>query len=95
MNKILHKNHHRSRKHHGTNTATSQVTHELNMSYEDNYYTVVVQTDLSSAFDTISSSKLIDRLNYYGIMGKELELFKSFLTKRKQFVSDKFLRYLY
>ena len=57
------------------------------MRYEDGYYTAVVQTELSSAFDTISSSNLIDKLSYQGFNGKELYLFRSFLTERKQFVS--------
>lgn len=87
QNNIIHNNHHGSRKNHATNTATCQITHELNMRYEANLFTAVVQTDLSSAFDTISASKLLDKMNYYGIEGNELSLFKSLLTDRRQFVS--------
>ena len=41
-NKIILKNHHGSRKNHGTNTAISQISHELNMRYEEGNYTAVV-----------------------------------------------------
>lgn len=57
------------------------------MRYEENYYSAVVQRELSSAFDIISSSKCINKLNYFGIMSRDLSLYQPFLTNRKQFVS--------
>ena len=82
---IILNNHHGSRKYHGTNTAIAHITNEINKSYENNYITATVATDLSVAFDTIDNTKLLDRLHYYGFEGKELEIFKSFLTDRTQY----------
>ena len=42
--------------------------------------------DLSKAFDTIDRSKLISKLHNYGIRGNALELIKSYLSDRKQYV---------
>ena len=49
--------HHDSRKFHGTNTAITHITNEINTNYENNLITVTVTTDLSAAFDTIDNVK--------------------------------------
>jgi len=85
-NNIILKNHHGSRKYHGTNTAVTQITNEINTKYEQDYITATVVTDLSAAFDTIDNNKLIEKLEFYGITGREIEIFKSFLTDRTQYV---------
>lgn len=85
LNNIINCNHHGSRKFHGTNTAITQINDILNKNYEANKVTATVVTDLSAAFDTIDSTKLIDKLNFYGVKDKELSIFSSFLTNRKQF----------
>ena len=86
-NNIILKNHHGSRKFHGTNTAITHITNEINTDYENNLITATVATDLSAAFDTIDNIKLLDKLNFYGIQGSELAIFKSFLSERTQYVA--------
>ena len=46
-----------------------------------------VFVDLKKAFDTVDYKILLAKLNHYGIRGKVLTLFKSYLSNRWQFVS--------
>lgn len=42
--------------------------------------------DFSRAFDMVNHEILLKKLEYYGIRGQPLDLFKSYLSKRKQYV---------
>ena len=53
---------------------------------EKNRFVLSVFIDLAKAFDTIDHNILLARLANYGIRGITLELFRSYLSSRQQFV---------
>ena len=48
--------------------------------------TFTVFLDFGKAFDSINNKILLDNLEHYGIRGPVLQLFKSYLSERTQFV---------
>ena len=87
QNNIITKNHHGCRQKHSTTTALTQMYYNLHYNLEQNHYTAIYSTDLSSAYDTVDSKILLNKLYYYGIRGKTYDLMKSYLSNRKQYVS--------
>ena len=76
------------RKCHSIETALLRVTNDIMMNMNRQHVTLLVMLDLSSAFDTVDHGILLDRLNNeFGIKGRVLEWFTSYLCKRSQFIS--------
>ena len=86
QNSIIHLQHHGGLKHHSTTTALACLTHQLKQFMDDNMTTTTLQTDMSTAFNTVEHTILLQKLEYYRIRGGELNFFKSFLTNRRQYV---------
>ena len=54
---------------------------------EDKSLVLGLFLDFSKAFDTVNHEILLAKLNYYGIKGSALQLLRSYLSNRNQFVS--------
>ena len=85
-NNILLESHHGGLKGHGTDTALTMIMNNLHIQKDMRKVSCILQTDLSSAYDTIDHLILIDKLYHYGIRGKESDLLKSYLKDRTVFV---------
>ena len=67
--------------------AITEFTDGVFPSLDRNKKCLSIYLDLSKAFDTINHSILLRKLQYYGIRGKLLEWFKSYIEQSKQYVS--------
>ena len=76
-----------SRSNHSCNHAIISLTEHVKKLLDDGHVVCGVFVDLEKAFDTVHHEILCDKLNAYGLRGKVNDLFKSYLSNRKQFVS--------
>lgn len=77
-----------TRKLHSTETALLRVHDDILRTVDRVCTVVILLLDLSAAFDTVDHGILLHRRNTrFGIKGKVLAWFKSYLTDRSQFVS--------
>ena len=73
------------RKFHSTETALLKIHNDILSSMDDGRVTALTLLDLSAAFDTIDHTILLRRLdNWFGVSGKALDWFKSYLAGRSQ-----------
>lgn len=75
------------RQKHSTSHAFLTFIEKVAKALDKSQHTVGVFLDLSKAFDTIDHNILLHKLHNYGIRGKALEWFRSYLKNRKQFVA--------
>ena len=76
-----------SEKNHSTEHALIEITDQIRFSMDNNQITCGIFVDLSKAFDTVNHEILLGKLENLGIRGKALELFKSYLSDREQYVN--------
>ena len=74
-----------NRKSHSTETALLKIHNDILSSMDDGRVTVLTLLDLPAAFDTIDHTILLRRLgNWFGVSGKALDWFKSYMTGRSR-----------
>jgi hypothetical protein len=73
------------RKHHSTTLSVLEVIDECYNKLNQNNYVLGIYFDLQKAFDSVTHSILLDKLEYYGIRGKLFNWFVSYLSNRQQF----------
>ena len=74
-------------KEHSTEHAILQLTNQILQSFDRDEFTIGIFIDLSKAFDTVDHTILLKKLAYYGVKNNNLKWFKSYLCKRKQYIS--------
>ena len=83
---LFYKSQYGFRKSHSTELAALELINR-NLEIMDKHKIALnIYIDLSKAFDTLDHSLLLYKLKYYGIHGKALQLFNSYLSNRKQYV---------
>ena len=75
------------RKHCSTKLATALLCDDIRSEMNKGNLVGVVYLDLSKAFDTIGHALLLNKLSAYGVGGKELQWFTSYLFNRMQVVA--------
>ena len=84
---LMYENQYGFRKSHSTTHAINYSVDYIESCLKDKEHVVGIFIDLSKAFDTISHDKLLHKLNNHGIRGNALQLIKSYLSNRSQYVS--------
>lgn len=72
------------RKGKSTCDAIDKLVFEVLSAFENKRFAQATLCDLSKAFDCVTHSDLLKKLEYYRVEGLPLEFFKSYLNKRKQ-----------
>ena len=71
---------------HSPNLAMIILIDKISNALENGEYVLGLFLDFSKAFDTVNHSILYEKLEFYGVRGHCLDLFKSYLSQRKQYV---------
>ena len=84
---ILYDNQYGFRKSHSCSHALNYSVSEIQKHHENDEHVIGIYIDLSKAFETIEHTKLLQKLNIYGIRGNVHALLKSYLSNRLQYTS--------
>ena len=74
------------RRGYSTTMALIEVINNIKSAIDNNKFVCGIFLDLTKAFDTVDHQILLDKLDHYGVRGQTNDLFKSYLSNRKQFV---------
>ena len=69
-----------------TEYAIADIYEKLIYNLDKGTNSCAIFLDLAKAFDSVSHEILLRKIHHYGIRGKPLELFRSYLNSRKQYV---------
>ena len=83
---ILYKHQYGFRKKYSTKLSVINLVNSLLKSTDEGKHTLGIFIDFQKAFDTINHNILLSKLNFYGIRGKALQWFESYLMDRSQVV---------
>ena len=89
QNKILYGKQFGFRAHHSTDHALAELVDSTFDSFNERKHTIGIFADLSKALDTIDHDIFLKNLQLYGVQRNYLNWFKSYLTKRKQYIESK------
>ena len=71
---------------HCTEYAALEIIDRVTTQLDNKDIPLNIFLDLSNAFDSLDHVILLNKLKYYGVIGTPLQLIKSYLTDRNQFV---------
>jgi len=84
-NNILIKNQYGFQKNKSTELAVASLVSEITSSFENKKSSYCTFLDFAKAFDTVNHNIMLDKLKYYGVRGKSLLWFESYLKNRSQY----------
>ena len=87
LHDILYKSQYGFQKNKSTLHSIIQIVEKIRNSIENKMYGCGIFIDIKKAFDTVDHTILLNKLEYYGIIGTSLKWFTSYLSNRTQYVS--------
>lgn len=91
VNNLIDEQQHGFRKNRSTQSALIHYIENIIDELDIGTHTLGAFLDLTKAFDSVCHATLLNKMESYGIVGKELNWLKSYLEKRKQYVEIKYI----